>query len=427
MKNGIVSYFQKVKTFHREAKLFLITVFIFFLLNGGYQVVFNLYLNAMGYGSDFIGGVASMRLIVGAILGIPLGVIATRYGYKKILIATGTIAIFSIVGLANTHILVEKFSLTQTVSENLIRLFSIFWGLAFSLFGIINAPFIARYSDDHDRAYLFGFKASLQMWAMMLGSFLGGTLAQSFKLMFDSLQAYQVTLNIFSLVAFASIVPIYYLRPDQGNDQGNFMEVLKTVGNATRHSNVRRLLMYSILIGTGAGLIVPLFNIFLLERLHATDFQIGTLISLTQIATSLGCLMTPYLIRTFGQTRAVVASQILSIPFLLIVGGVPFFPVVCVAYFFRTSLMNMVNPIVDSVSMEVVSEEERAATSSLIRTIRSFGRGVGVYLSGMIMAGGNYLLPYILTCCFYLSGSLILHFSFNKKQVSTQPSLNAAK
>lgn len=427
MTNGIVTYFQKVKTFHREAKLFLITAFIFFLLNGGYQVVFNLYLNAMGYGSDFIGGVASLRLIVGAILGIPLGVIATRYGYKKILIAIGVIAIFSIIGLANTHILVEKFSLTQAISENLIRFFSVFWGLAFSLFGIINAPFLASYSDDHDRDYLFGFKASLQTWAMMLGSFLGGTLAQSFKFMLDSLQAYQITLNIFSLIAFTSIIPIFFLRTDQGSNQGSFIEVLKTVGNTTRHSNVRRLLMYSILIGTGAGLIIPLFNIFLHERLQATDFQIGTLISLTQIATSLGCLLTPYLIRTFGQTRSVVASQILSIPFLLIVGGVPFFPVVCVAYFFRTTLMNMVNPIVDSVSMKVVSEEERAATSSLIRTIRSFGRGVGVYLSGVIMADGNYLLPYILTCCFYLSGSLILHFSFNKKQTNSQPSLNIAK
>ncbi len=132
-------------------------------------------------------------------------------------------------------------------------------------------------------------------------------------------------------------------------------------------SYFRNSIRFSIMIGVGAGLIVPLFNIFLRNRLEANDFQIGTLISITQIATSIGCLFTPYLVRYFGQIRTVVISQLSSIPFLLIIGGVPYFSIVSVAYFLRSTLMNMVNPIVASVSMQIVNEDERAAASSIIR------------------------------------------------------------
>ncbi|AZR72453.1 hypothetical protein BBF96_03065 [Anoxybacter fermentans] len=400
MKKGIVQYLQKIKFFNREAKLFLITSFIIHLLNGGYQVIFNLYLNSLDYQSDFIGTVASVRLIVGALLGIPLGIMTTRLGYRKTLLISGFMAITSIFGLANTD------------SKALIFIFSTLWGITFVLFGIITAPFLAHYSSLEERAHLFSLNFSLHMWAAMLGSFLGGSITESFQNLFNILSSYKYTLNLFGLISIVALIPIFFLQPDKGTNQNKFSEVLKNVIKISKYHDIRNFLIYSLMIGTGAGLVVPLFNIFLRIRLEATDFQIGLLISLTQIATSVGSLFTPYLVGLLGQLYAVVVLQFLSIPFLIIVGGVPYLPIVSVAYFLRTSLMNMVNPIIEAVSMQVVHEDERAAASSLIRTIRSFGRGIGVYLSGIILANGNYLLPFILTCILYLSGSLIFYFSF---------------
>jgi predicted MFS family arabinose efflux permease len=81
--------------------------------------------------------------------------------------------------------------------------------------------------------------------------------------------------------------------------------------------------------------------------------------------------------------------------------------------------MNMVNPIVSSVGMQVVSKEDRPTASSLIQTVNNMGRGAGMYLSGMMFANGKYLLPYIITCGLYLSGSLVFYFSFRgRNQIS---------
>ncbi len=399
MKNGLIDYIQKIKSFNREAKLFLLTVVLTQLLNGGYQVVFNLYLNSLGYQSDFIGTVESVRLISGAVLGIPLGIMASRIGYRKTLIAISLIASVSIFGIANSS------------SQHLIFIFSIFWGIAFVLRGILTAPFLARYSNIEDRNYLFGLTFSLQMWSSMLGSFMGGSLTTGLQNIVTAQASYRYTFNLYAIIASMVLIPVLMLRRDDSNKQSR-KGLLNNVIKIAKYPNVRIFVLYSILIGTGAGLVVPLFNIFLRLRLNASDFQIGTLISLTQIATSVGCLLTPYLIKLFGQNRSVVISQLLSVPFLIIVGGVPYFPVVAISYFLRSSLMNMVNPIVESVSMQVVNEDERAAASSLIRTFRSFGRGSGVYLSGLLLASGNYLLPFILTCFLYFTGSMVFYFGF---------------
>lgn len=408
MKDGLLAYFQKIKRFDREAKLFLLTVFLFNLLNGGYQVIFNLYLNSLGYQSDFIGTVASVRLIIGAFLGIPLGILATRIGYRKTLLMIGVMIIISVFGIANTD------------SKYLLFLFSILWGITFVLRGIMTAPFLARYSNPEERSHLFGFSFSLQLWSSMLGSFIGGSLTTGLQNFVTVQSSYQYTFFIYAIIAVLGLIPIYLLRPDPGTRQSR-QGILHTVLKISKYSTVRCFILYGILIGLGAGLVIPLFNIFLRLRLEASDFQIGLLLSLTQIATSVGCLLTPYLVKLFGQSRSVLVSQLLSIPFLLIIGGVPYFPVVAIAYFLRTSLMNMVNPIVESVSMQLVKEEERAAASSLIRTFRSLGRGTGVYLSGILLTSGNYLIPFSLTCFLYLIGSLVFYFSFR-----TNPNLISA-
>lgn len=401
MKNGFLEYFQKIKLFDREAKLFLLIVFLFNLLNGGYQVIFNLYLDSLGYQSDFIGTIASVRLIIGAFLGIPLGIMATRIGYRKTLILLGLMISISVFGVANTN------------SKYLLFIFSILWGNTFVLMGIITAPFLARNSNIEERNHLFGFTFSLQLWSSMLGSFIGGSLTTGLQTLFTIQNSYRYTFNLYALIAILSLIPIYLLRSDRGTNE-NSKRILHDVLKIAKYSPIRRFILYSVLIGLGAGLVIPLFNIFLRLRLGASDFQIGLLMSFTRIATSVGCLLTPYLVKLFGQSRSVLASQLLSIPFLLIIGGIPYFPVVAIAYFLRTSLMNMVNPIVESVSMQVVGEDERSAASSLIRTFRTFGRGTGVYLSGILLTSGSYLIPFILTCLLYLIGSLVFYFSFRK-------------
>jgi len=76
------SYFGKVRSFSSNAKLYIVHVFGMDFIYGTWEVLFNLYLLAIGFDPAFIG----LRLIIGGVAGalsaLPAGMISDRIGRK---------------------------------------------------------------------------------------------------------------------------------------------------------------------------------------------------------------------------------------------------------------------------------------------------------------------------------------------------------
>ena len=101
-------------------------------------------------------------------------------------------------------------------------------------------------------------------------------------------------------------------------------------------------------------------------------------------------LFTPVIVRKFGQVVTLGGVALLSIPFMLIIANGNSFgdymvPVVGVALFMRSGLMNLSSPVDSSLSMELVPNNLRAAYASVI----NFIAGVASVISGLFT--GNYL------------------------------------
>jgi MFS family permease len=187
--------------------------------------------------------------------------------------------------------------------------------------------------------------------------------------------------------------------------------------DALRHSVIaKKVFAYNFLIGLGAGLVIPFFNIFLSEKLNAPLSMVGTVMSISQIGMALSGLLAPYLMLSLGKVRSVVFSQLLSIPLLLMIALPQSVKMVILSYILRNILMNMNNPISGSFIMEITPAHLRATVSSLMGLAQNLSRALSVSIGGWLMGKMGYSMPYFVTAFLYLGASVFYWYAFSNHE-----------
>src|SRR6185295_14069746 len=79
-------YFQPIRTFNRDARLFLWMTVINGIIFSGWQLFFNIFMLERGFGRDFLGLINSLPSLSGLLLGIAIGRLSDRIGRKRSLI-----------------------------------------------------------------------------------------------------------------------------------------------------------------------------------------------------------------------------------------------------------------------------------------------------------------------------------------------------
>ena len=102
-----------------------------------------------------------------------------------------------------------------------------------------------------------------------------------------------------------------------------------------------KLILPSLVISVGAGMVMPFMNVFFRNVHSQSDTAIGVIFAWGSLAMGIGLVVAPALAERFGKIQVVTATQALSIPFLALLGFAPWFEVSVVAYYIRLTLMNM--------------------------------------------------------------------------------------
>src|ERR1051326_4090930 len=79
-------YIQPMRTFGRNARLFLWATVIYGIIYSGWQLFFNIYMLRSGFTRDFLGIVNSLPALTALLFGIPIGRLSDRIGYRWALI-----------------------------------------------------------------------------------------------------------------------------------------------------------------------------------------------------------------------------------------------------------------------------------------------------------------------------------------------------
>lgn len=394
-------YIQSVCRFNSNVRLFLAQIFIVGIYSGIYGVVFNLYVLEKGFGTDFLGLLLSVSLLATSVASIPAGILCDRFNRKKLIVASSFLSAVAILPLFLFH------------SPVVLLAASAISGIMSSITLVCATPFLTDNCEQDDAVHVFSASSALTWMAAVIGCVLGGVIPGLWRLLNVPGNAYQLTLLASMTLVFAGCVFLLFLRENKCTTRHipNALDWKPSFSPATI-----KFTAISVIIGAGSGMIVPYFNVYFTRIVHASVLQTGIIFAIADIFMVLGFIAIPYLSRRIGRARSAVITQAASLPFLILMAISTNFLMASIAYVMRMFLMNMASPATTSLQMETIRPDERGFAVGLMSTGNSFAIAATTYISGLLMAGGNYWLPFIVTTVAYLAACVLLYHYFGHEE-----------
>jgi MFS family permease len=362
-----------------------------------------LYLTEGGYREGAIGTIISMFPLATAILALPSGFLSDRIGRKWCFL----------LGCC----LFSTFMFVRALTLNYIILVAATFviGIGGALLYTSHAPFLSETSGTRERPHLFSVAFANSVGAMMLGGVVGGWLPSVLRPIFSDSSAvglltYRSVLVIGALVTLISLLPLYLIKEEEGEEASRADETTLRISGAS--SVARRFFLNSLLIGVGAGLIVPFFNLYFYRRFECSSSEIGLFIAVAHGMMAVAVLTGPILGGRFGKLKAIVVIQLSSLPFLIMLGMSRSLPVSLISYWGRAALMNTAGPMTSNLMMDLLHERRRAAVNSVAITGGQLGRASATMLGGWLIQKRGYSAPFFITAILYALSSIIFFAMF---------------
>jgi len=147
--------------------------------------------------------------------------------------------------------------------------------------------------------------------------------------------------------------------------------------------------------------------------------MVGTIFALGNVTVGIASLAGPLLSERLGKLRAIVATQFLSMPFIMLVTMSPNLALSAGAYLARGTLMQMGIPLETAFQMEMVTESERATTSGVMMMADNIPRAVSSSISGGMMSGNDFYTPFLITTLTYFASSSLFYILFRKAKAES--------
>lgn len=389
------------KRFNRNARLYLCATIFYSIATGAFGMLQGIYIK-LKIGEDFLGMLISSRTLAMALFAFPCALIVSRIGKKKALLLAMFFILLSIV--------MQGFFLANW----LILAFALLQGCFDALLSVTGGPFLAENSEGDERVRLFSIAFAVNTFSIMSGYYIFGQVVEGLSRNINLVEAYRFGIMASGFAGAAALAFIWFIKERQSYSESKKRVTLMDSISVFREKGVLQFIIYNSLIGFGAGLVVPYFGVYLKFKINISTSQLGTIMSLSQVATGLGGLMTPVMAKRFGKVNTIIICQIASIPFLLLIATPPSILIVSIAFFMRSALMNMTGPVVNNISMDLVNNEKRPVLSSILNLSSNFTRAISAVVAGFLMKNlaNGYEIPYYITTCLYVIATVYFYKTF---------------
>jgi MFS family permease len=383
---------------------------------GGFRLLFNFYVLSLGYNEAFVGTLQTMQSLAAIVAAIPAAYVADRLPSRPLLVAVPLALGLAIIGLVALPL------------PAFLVVFRMLLGTAIASREVVVATYLMQNTSDDERQWVFSFNFCLMMAATFFGYTIGGALPTWIGSLVGeaatSTVAYQGAIGLLGFAASLGGVPAFLLRESGADARGAPdlpWRLLRKHGRS-----VIRFLLPNVIIGLGAGMMMPFMNIYFRKVYGRSDAFIGVLFAAGSIFMALAQFAGPVLAEAKGKIRAVIFAQALSIPFLVLLGlGAFLVPagivpvgvalgVAIVAFNARIALMNMGNPIYQTFVLEHVDSEVRAMSMSLLSISFQFGWFVMPQVSGslQVLFGDFGFVPVFAGVILFYAAAILLERRF---------------
>jgi MFS family permease len=396
--------FNDYKDIPREAKYLIYAPMLIYLAYGMFYFDISYFLKYIqGVPSEFVGVVITVMGVSTFISSIPLGIAADRYGRKRLLI----------LGNVTASAIIATFALTTNPA--LLLAAALFEGVAEGAFSASASALLAEKAGDERRTSVFSMAGFIQSIGFGVGSFMvpltlvfeafGFTVKQSHVLLY-------VMLAILSLSSTLLIVKVSESKE------------LKKTGTSIRELLPKKsrdvLIKYvfaGAIIAVGAGMVVPLMSLWLGLRYGITDAISVPILGISNIVIGFATLTAPPIAKKIGLVRAIVLTQGISTVFMFATPLSPDFISASFVYTLRAFLMNMANPLQQSMIMGLVAEDERGAASGISAALWRLPNALSTSIGAWLMGIGLLATPFFMASLFYVVSIALFWYYFRRTKM----------
>lgn len=364
-----------------------------------------------------------------------LAALAPKTGYKRIMLSAPLIVAASLV------------LISYSTSIPLIGTAVFFLITGTTVFDVILAPYIAAYTASADRTSFFTKASYANIVGIILGTLAGGPiivwifskkLGVSFyeaKLLTSSINSlnpeqlsyytssYRNVLMGFAVISILMLIPTfsikeskedYKIEPKVENNNASWLSPLMS-------KYIVLFLVYTIISRFAASLIAPNVSIYL-TNIGINRAAVSVLGMLQYLAILIFMPFSAKIAERIGQINTIAFICFISVPFMFILGngynyGNGTEIVVGAALFFRAGLANTVAPVVNSLTMELVSKNYRSIFASLIFVIQGLAQiSAGLFTKYYLFnTAHGYANAYYYAAALYIFAHVMLLGIFSKK------------
>jgi len=328
------------------------------------------------------------------VLSFPFGIIADRVGRLKMLVLGNFCASLSLIG----------FALTSNYA--LVLVIAVLEGTGEAAYAVSFVALIADKAGDEKRTPAFSLLALLGWVAGALGGFIIYSVDALHSVGLSLKEAHVVLFVTVALLSL-SITPLLFKVKEESVFDGQ-REILP-------RKSWRVILKYggySVVIAVGAGLFVPLMAFWFLQAYGVSDDLSGLVLGLTNLLTAGVVFIAPWLARKMGLVKATVLTEAASTVFMVALPSAPSFSVAASIYIVRVFLMNLSNPLTQSLIMGLVSPDERGKAAGVSAAIWRLPNALSASVGYGMMNAGLLALPFYYATVLYVVGISAFWFMF---------------
>ena len=395
--------FNDYRGMSKEAKYLILQSILPSLAYGMFYTDISYFLTTVqGLSYELMGIIITAMGVSTFVSSILLGIAADKYGRKKLYIIGNVIAsaIIALFALTTDPIILLAAATLEGISEG-----------AFSASG--NA-LIAEKAGDERRTSVFSLFGFVTGIAFGIGSFMIPIVVIFEIIGFTNKESH---ILLYIILAALSLSSTLIMLKVSESKRLKAKTSLKELLPKKSKDIIVKYVIASAIVAFGAGLIVPLMTAWLKLQYGVSDAISGPILGISNIVIGVATLAAPPLAKSIGLVKAIVVTQTISTIFMFITPLSPNYILASFVYTLRAFLMNMSNPLQQSMIMGLVAEDERGAASGVSaafwRLPNALSTSIGAWLMGI-----RYLAaPFFLASLFYIVSIALFWYYFRKTKM----------
>lgn len=378
----------------RDVKLLITGETLLYFQIGIVQLIYPIYLAKLGLDGIQIGSIITAGQLTSALMALPLGMMADRYG-KRLFVVTGAVLCgftFLAIPLLTSFVQLLITSLVIGVGMGMFLSSSIAWMLDLTSSGSRRIAFSLSAAGIS-----VGFiVSSIVGWIppLLRGQFGFGELAS-----YKPVVALPGVCALFALPVFLMAKKGTVSAPRRGLFPRKSMPIIVRIGAV------------NAIVGLGAGFVIPLFSYWFYMRFGVDEAVLAPLYIIANFMLVISFLLAPRLADAFGTIRTIVYSQAAATALLIVIPLIGSYVIVGFIYVVRGLLMNMVGPLIDSFVLGLGDSEERATLSGVMAVSWNAPNSATPTFGGYLMQNVSLSAPFYL-CGLLYSSAIVLFYLF---------------